>query len=82
MEEIILSALRQFGFSAALCILLLYGCYRLLIWVMTQAANREAVLMAMIKEQTQALNTHTEQAKDFHNEVRRLMSSSARSMSS
>lgn len=70
MEEIIVSALRQFGFPAAVILLMLFGFYRLLRWVMEQSAEREKFYRESIDKQISALNQHTEQAKEFHNEVK------------
>ena len=70
MEDLIASVLRQFGFSAAMCLLMLWGFYKFLRWFMEQSEKREVCYREIIDRQTLALDEHTSQAKDFHNEVK------------
>ena len=70
MEDMLLSAVRQFGFSAVMCLAMLFGFYRFMKWFMAETAKREVCYREIIDRQTAALNAHTEQAKDFHSEVK------------
>lgn len=70
MEDLLISVLRQFGFSAAMCLLMLWGFYKFIKWFMEQSEKREQCYREIIDRQTLALNEHTSQAKDFHNEVK------------
>lgn len=77
METLLDKTLINFGFPAALVLIMLWGFYKVVQWIMNQQAlliaqwtAEKTCLHAIIDRQTVALNQHTEQAKDFHNEVK------------
>jgi hypothetical protein len=70
MWEIADRVMNQFGFNAMLVVLMGIVCYKLIKYVMDQMCQREKVLIQIIDRQTETLQKHTEQAKDFHNEVK------------
>lgn len=77
IDTFINSAFLNFGFPATLVIIMLYGFYKIIQWVMAQHTaitiqhkEEKVCLMNIIENQTKALNQHTEQAREFHNEVK------------
>lgn len=59
----------SYGMAGLILLVALYCCFRLVKYVFEGADTREKAYLEIIKDQTAAMNAHTEQAKEFHNEV-------------
>lgn len=77
MTELFSKLLTEYGLSTAILILLVVLFIYFMKWFMgqvevmrTSSLAREESLLGIIRGHQDALNKHTEQAKDFHNEVK------------
>ncbi len=74
MTELFCELSKRVGWEIALIltiIFILMGClYKLVAWIIAKAEAREKIYLELIRQATEALDKHTEQARDFQTEVK------------